>query len=299
MIKRIFSTSFYSILSRIFSTGSNLFMIYFIGQYLPDEDLGLYAIIFFFFQLFILLSSWGLDIFIGKEVAHFKNNPKRMGVIFSDIVASMRYGLILSITAVTIVSLLYHKLTFTFLIASLLLGILLGLERNLSGFLLGKERMNLEAVFSFISLLVLVSGSLIFNSRLTLMGLLIVRMVSLMAGIGGRCIFVFKWITFVKPRWQLKYFKESKFYWFMNASALVFRRVDIFILSFFIDKTVLGEYFLAITIYISLTILSDVLSIALTPFISRVYHGKERTEFHDLKRKLLIFSGFGGVLLLR
>ncbi len=89
----------------------------------------------------------------------------------------------------------------------------------------------------------------------------------------------------------LKFFREGKYYWFMGISNILIRQIDVFILSFFISRSLLGSYFLALRIYISFGIIGEVMTMALTPFISRTYRGKEKRSFLEFNRKLLeIFS---------
>ncbi|MCI0471809.1 MAG: hypothetical protein L0Y73_09135, partial [Candidatus Aminicenantes bacterium] len=297
MIKRIFTTSFYSVVARFFSTGTSLFIIFFISRFLNEQALGLYGIAFFFFQLFAVISYQGLDVFFGKEAAGKREDGGDLAKLGSEFLASILYGVVISLILFLVFHLFYHKIGFTLLFLSLLTGILYALERNLGGFLLGKERVAVDAFYMFISFITMAALLLVFRDNISLEKIFLLRIVSFAIGVLGRWWAVAKSIPLKKITWKLKYFGETRFYWFLVICVFAERHIDIFILSFFIAEAQLGGYFLSLSIYRTICLLIEVLAQAFTPFISRIFQGKENINFRRFVNYLFVGSLASGILL--
>ncbi len=299
MIKRIFKTSFYSIVSRFFITTTNLAVVFFIAKHLGKQDLGIYGIAFFFYQFFNSFSSMGIPVFIGKEVASQRENKDKVIDIFNEFLSANFYGLLSSLPIILLFLFFYHKISLNLLLLSFIAGFLLGLERNLSGFLLGKELMLYESVVNGVEFLIiilslfLISPEIFSNVEL----IFILRIIALLIGVFLRLIFLRDCLALKTIRFKLKHFSEIKFYWMSALSYLFFRQIDIFILSFLFAKSVIGDYFLSIRIFYAVAILAEVISLALTPFISRIYNNKENIEFKNFRNSLFVFSLLMGMFL--
>lgn len=299
MIKRIFKTSVFSIASRFFITSTNLSIIYFITKNLNERELGIYGIAFFFFQFFSSFSSMGMHIYIGKEVASLRENNNEIVNIFKEFVRASFYGILSSLILILISLIFYNKLSVELLIISFVAGFLLGFEKNLGGFLLGKELMGREAIINSVEFII-VFLSLFFVFKpifISVISIFILRIIALLFGIILRIITLRDMISFKLSNLKFKVFKEVKFYWFSTISYLFFRQVDVFILSFYFSKSIIGEYFLSIRIFLAIGILSEVISLALTPFISRVFNNKERISLSKFRNIIFFSSLIIGVLL--
>ncbi|MEN8154852.1 MAG: polysaccharide biosynthesis C-terminal domain-containing protein [Acidobacteriota bacterium] len=287
MIKRIISTSTYSLFSRFFITASNLYLIFFISRYMGKGDLGTYGILFFFFQLFSFLSSMNLYLFFGKEIANVKDDSICWEKYFHEFISATTIGFFLSLFFLVLFGLTYSKVSLILLVLSFIAGVFLGMERNLGGIVLGREKMNVEFYANFFSFLLIISLLILkpnfFNS---LEKIFILRITALISSVIIKIIFIKDMIIFKNFRIRLQFFREGKFYWFTGISNLLIRQIDIFILSFFISRSLLGAYFLALRIYFSFGIIGEVITMALTPFISRTYRGKEKRGFIEFNRKL-------------
>ncbi len=299
MIKRIFKASVFSIASRFFITSTNLSIIYFITKNLNERELGIYGIAFFFFQFFSSFSSMGMHIYIGKEVASLRENNKEIINIFKEFLRASFYGILSSLILILISLIFYNKLSVELLIISFIAGFLLGFEKNLGGFLLGKELMGREAIINSVEfIIVFLSLFFIFKSIfISVVSIFILRIIALLFGIVLRIITLRDMISFKLSSLKFKVFKEVKFYWFSTISYLFFRQVDVFILSFYFSKSIIGEYFLSIRIFLAIGILSEVVSLALTPFISRVFNNKEKISLSRFRKIIFSFSLIIGVLL--
>jgi len=299
MIKRIFKTSVFSIASRFFITSTNLSIIYFITKNLNERELGIYGIAFFFFQFFSSFSSMGMHIYIGKEVASLRENNKQIINIFKEFLKASLYGILSSAILIIISLIFYKKLSIELLIISFIAGFLLGFEKNLGGFLLGKELMGREAIINSVEfIIVFLSLFFVFKSIfISVISIFILRIIALLFGIVLRIISLRDMISFKLSNLKFRVFKEVKFYWFSTISYLFFRQVDVFILSFYFSKSIIGEYFLSIRIFLAIGILSEVVSLALTPFISRVFNNKEKISLSRFRNIIFSLSLIIGVLL--
>lgn len=297
MFNRIFSTSFYSIVSRFFSTGITLFIIFFISRFLNKQALGLYGIAFFFFQLFAVLSYQGLDVFLAKEVAFKRESPADLSKLGNEFMVSIVFGTTFSVLLMLVFNLFYHKIGFTLMVLSLLAGVLYALERNLGGILLGKEKVSLDAFYMIISFFFVVGLLLLIKGKISIEIIFLVRILSLAIGVVGRWAAVSIHMPVKKISRKLEFFAETRFYWFLVLCVFAERHADIFILSFFIKEELLGGYFLSLSIYRTMCLLVEVLAQALTPFISRVYQGRENIKFHSFIYSLFLVSLIFGLLL--
>jgi len=297
MLKRIFSTSIYSIASRFFSTATSLVIIFFISRLMDPESLGRYGIAFFFFQLFIVFSYFGLEVFVGKEVAYKRDNPVSLNALFNELLSATLWGLLISLALLSIALFFYHRISPSLLFLAMLAGVFYGLERNLGGFLLGRERMGVDAVFMALSFFLTLALIWFYRDQLTIERIFLIRTSTLALGVTGRGIYVLRGLHGFKFRWHFEHFKEVKYYW--NFTFLVFleRQADLFLLSLFIDQGVLGGYFLSLRIYLTINLLIEVLAQSLTPFLSRVFRGKEEVGLKRFIARMFPLSmGFGIIL---
>lgn len=285
MIKRVLSTSFHSIISRFFITATNLFIVFFVSKNLGKIQLGTYGIVFFFFIFFATTSSMSLYLFFGKEIARYDKKTREALNIMSEFVSVSLLGILLAIILPISFSLFYNKIDISLLILSSVAGYFHGVERNLGGILLGEERMHLESFGSFTTFLLVVIPMVMWGGYFhSIEMIFILRIFAFLIAILIKLWFLRDHFTNLKLTFKLKFFKESKYYWFVGLSSVVLREIDILILSFFVDKSLLGAYFLAIRIYYAFGILAEVVSSGLTPFISRFYIDKENGGFKKFNK---------------
>jgi len=288
MIKRILRSSVSSIASRFFITVTNLFIIYYISRRLGNAELGNYGIAFFFQMFVSTVSSFSLYLFYGKEFARYGEKSSGESDLVSEFVTISVMGLILALVSPFAIFLLYKKITFSLIILSCLGGYILGVERNLGGFLLGKEEMPFESLSNFLSLLMVVVPLLLFPHFFhSVERILLLRIFSLGGAMGVKLVYVRGMFDFKKIRVRLSSFSEIKYYWFSGISSSILREADVFILSFFIDKSMLGGYFLALRIFYAFGTIAEVISAALTPFISSSYLKRADGEFRRFNRYMV------------
>ena len=297
MIKRILSTSFHSITSRFFITATNFFIVFFISKNLVSTELGNYGIVFFFFIFFATTSSMSLYLFFGKEIVRYDKKTREEFNIMSEFVSVSLIGILITIILPVLFSLFYNKIDIYLLILSSVAGYFHGVERNLGGILLGKERMHLESFGSFISFILVVISMVMFGDYFhSIEMIFILRIFAFLIVILIKLWFLRDHFANLRLSLKLKLFKESKYYWFAGLSSVVLREIDILILSFFIDKSLLGGYFLALRIFYAFGILAEVVSSGLTPYISKFYINREEGSFEKFnKYMLMIFMFFAFV----
>ncbi len=293
MIKRVLSTSFHSILSRFFITATNLFIVFFVSKNLGKVQLGTYGIVFFFFIFFATTSSMSLYLFFGKEIARYDKKTRETLNIMSEFVSVSLLGILLAIILPVLFSLFYNKIDISLLILSSVAGYFHGVERNLGGILLGEERMHLESFGSFTSFLFVVIPMVMLGGYFhSIEMIFILRIFSFLIVIFMKLWFLRDHFSNLRLTIKLKFFKELKYYWFAGLSSVVLREIDILILSFFVDKSLLGAYFLAIRIYYAFGVLAEVVSSGLTPFISKFYLEKENGGFKKFNKYMLVVFMF-------
>ncbi len=275
--------------------GTNLFIILFISKFMKPENLGEYSIAFFFFQMFIVISYFGMEVYIGKEVSLKKNDSNGLEKIFSELLSTFFYGILLAFLVMGIFALFYEKIGFMLILLSFIAGILFGLERNLGAFLLGKEKVHIDSIYNIISFIITISLVLILKKELSIILIFIIRSFSLLIGISGRLVYIVKDLSNIKFNFVIKNFKEISFFWFMAILVFFERQIDIFILSFFVGKELLGSYYLALRIFFTVNLFIEVISHSLTPFISRSFKGKETILFRNFLNKIFITILFAGL----
>lgn len=306
MLKRILKTSFYSVGSRGFLTLTNLIIMYSVSHGLGKEKLGIYSISAFFYYLFAFLTSFELTTYFGKEVAHQRDKTNTLKNLFGELLTTFILGIGITIAALIGFMLFYHQLETDILLISAAGGILLGLEKNLSGFLLGKEKMQFEFMSQFVAFGIVAIPVFLVVDKLDIMGIYTLRIAASVITIAMRGPFVGALKLFEKKYIGLKHYnwKEISFFSASGFSYFVQHHIDLFILSFFISKEHEGAYFLALRIYLSFSLLAEMTSFALTPYISRVYRRKESKQFenfHQFYKKILtvgvLLGGIASVLL--
>ncbi|MEN8154316.1 MAG: MATE family efflux transporter [Acidobacteriota bacterium] len=174
------------------------------------------------------------------------------------------------------------------LLLSSFTGYFLGIERNLGGVLLGKEKMQLESLSNFVLFFLVLSPMTIWGDFFSTIGkIFVLRIIGYCIGIVIKLWFLRGHFLRVKLKLKLKMFMETKYYWFTGLSETALREADILILSFFIDGALLGAYFLALRIYFSFGILAEVISTSLTPFLSKCYVNKKSGGFYRFNKYML------------
>jgi len=301
MIRRILKTSFYSVGSRGFLTLSNLIIMYSVSHGLGEEKLGVYSISAFLYYLFSFLASFELTTYFGKEVAHLRERTGEIKKLFGEFFTTSIIGLAISLAVLINFVLLYDKITVPILVVSSLSGIVLGIEKNLSGFLLGKEKMQFELISQVVAFVMVALPVFFFVKYFDITGIYFLRIAASILTILMRSYFI-DLIKYIEKRYislqhynwkEIKYFSASGFSYFIQHHS------DLFILSFLISKEQEGAYFLALRIYLAFALLAEMTAFALTPYISRVFRKKEGDSFeafHQFYKKILATAILLGTL---
>ncbi len=293
MFKRIIKTSFFSVSSRGLLTLTNLIILFSISRVLGAKVLGIYSITAFFYYLFSFLTSFELTTYLGKEVAHKRDNVRDTQKLFGEVVTTFLIGACASVLVLLCLLIFYKEIDASLLIISAVAGLVFGVEKNLSGILLGKEKMQYEFISQVVAF-ILVAVPVFFLVRdLDVAGIYFLRIGASIVCIGLRGQFT-RALTYLEKRHiSLKNYnwKEIKFFSASGFAFFIQHHIDFFILSFMISKELLGAYFLALRIFLSFNLLAEMLSFALTPFISRSFRGKDSNSFdrfysHMLKIQL-------------
>jgi len=301
MIKRILKTSFFSVGSRGILTLINLIIMYCVSHGLGEEKLGVYSISAFIYYLFAFLTSFELTTYFGKEVAHQRDRIEEVKRLVGEISTTFIIGLGISVLILIFLLFFYHKIDTPVLLISIAGGVIFGIEKNLSGFLLGKEKMQFEFISQAAAFVIVAVPVLIWVKKLDITGIYILRIAASGVTILMRGFFVRINRYIEKVYISLKYYnwKEITFFSASGFSYFIQHHFDLFILSFLISKELEGAYFLALRIYLAVCLLAEMTSFALTPYISRIYREKEAkkmSDFHSFYKKILLVGVLLGVL---
>lgn len=298
MLKRILTTSFYTLCSRGLLTLTNLTIIFLISRFLESSELGIYAITFFFYYLSAILASFGQRVYLSKETAYRRENIEFKETIIKDVYTYFIVGFIISLFVIVFTLLFYHKIELVLLIPVIVAGVLLGVEINLSGIILGEEKMKNDTLYQAINTIIVLGLTVLLIKKAGILGIYLIRA-------GGSLIIIAMKLFYLNARkykirlkLHIRNFKDrEKFFFFASAfQYFILRQIDIFILSLIISKEVLGTYFLALRIYLAFALFAEILSVSLTPYISRIFRGKEKINLIHFNKKVLRYFAIGSLI---
>lgn len=278
--------------------------MYCVSHQLGQLKLGIYSISAFLYYLFSFLTSFELTSYFGKEVAHLRDRADSLKKLYGEAATTFVLGVGLSLAAAVVLFFFYHPIAADVLVLSALSGMIFGIEKNLSGILLGQEKMQFEFLAQAAAFLITALPVLFFTQWLDITGIYILRIAAsvltillrkYLAGI-GKSLYQ-QALKFKQYNWkEISFFAASGFAYFVQ------HHFDLFVLSYLISLEQEGAYFLALRIYLSFCLLAEMTSFALTPYISRVYRNKETPEsepsgnFHGFYKKILLSGTALGVL---
>lgn len=301
MLRRILKTSFYSVTSRAFLTLTNLVIIYGVSHGLGEEKLGIYSISAFFYYLFAFFSSFELTTYFGKEVAHQRDGWEPLKKLPGEMATTFILGMGLAVASLIGLMLFYRQLEPGVLLISAASGLLLGLEKNLAGFLLGDEKMQHEFYSQLVAFFIVAIPVFLAVKIFDIMGIYLLRIAASLITITMRA-----WVITPVKHLDKKFISLEHYNWkeisYFSAAGLSYfiqHHIDLFILSFLISKEQEGAYFLALRIFLSFSLLAEMTSFALTPYISRVFRRKESRQFENFNefyKKILAAAMLLGIL---
>ncbi len=277
MIKRILKTSIFSVGSRGFLTLTNLVIMYSVSRHLGGDKLGIYGITTFFYYLFAYIISFELTTYFGKEIAFRRDNEDQLKRLYGEMALSHIIGLAVGVAVLLNLVLFYHRIETPLMVLSCISGLIFGLEKNLSGALLGKEKMHFELISQVIAAFIVALPVFFLIKKLDIAGVYYLRIaasaitVCFRNHVTGAAKYLER--KFLRP--ENTNWKEMSFFAASGLSYFVQHHIDLFILSFLISNKEEAAYFLALRIFLSFNLLAEMFSFALTPFISRSYRQKE------------------------
>ena len=298
MIRRIVRTSFFSIGSRGFLTLTNLIIMFSISRGMGKAALGVYSISAFFYYLFAYLTSFELTTYFGKEIAHRRDRVEELKRLYGEAAVTFLLGLALSVLGLVCLLFFYKKIDASLLIISMVSGIIFGFEKNLSGVLLGNEKMHFEFIAQVVAFGIVAVPVFFFIRELDIMGTYILRIAASVV-----CVVLRGFFTGIARYLEKKHVSLENYNWkeigFFSASGLSFfvqHHIDLFILSFLVSRELEGAYFLALRIFLAFNLMAEMTAFALTPYISRSYRGKDNNRFEVFyTRMFYIQVGLGAV----
>lgn len=277
MIRRIVKTSFFSIASRGLLTLTNLLIMYKVSHSMGEAKLGIYSISAFFYYLFAFLTSFELTTYFGKEIAHRRDRIEELKRLFGELATTFLIGLAISFVVLVGLLIFYYEIDASLLIISMAAGIVFGIEKNLSGVLLGNEKMHFEFIAQLVAFIIVAVPVIFYVRELDIAGIYFLRIAASIV-----CIVLRGFFTQISHHLERKNislehcnWKEISFFSASGFSFFVQHHIDLFILSFLISRELEGAYFLALRIFLAFNLMAEMTAFALTPYISRSYRGKD------------------------
>jgi O-antigen/teichoic acid export membrane protein len=273
----------------------------FLARGLGEAKVGVFAISQVFFYLFSLLTSFELSIYFGKEVALRRDNAASTRELMEENIATFLIGLGISVVSIIFLSLFYKQIDVSILLISSISGVIFGIEKNLSGFLLGMEKMRVEFIVQGISFVIIILPVSIGIKKLDIIGIYILRMAASIIAIFARWFFTEIRAYFRFRDFHFKIYNRKEVFYFavMGLCFFVQYYFDLFILSFYVSKAHAGAYGVGSRIFSALCLLPEVTSFALIPYISRVYNKEETGDaagFQGFYKKIMGSGVLLGIL---
>jgi O-antigen/teichoic acid export membrane protein len=243
--------------------------------------LGIYSISSFLYYLFAFLGSFELTTYFGKEIAHRRDRVSEIKRLYGEMVTTSLLGVGLSLPASVFMFIFYHQIDAWLLVISMVSGLIFGFEKNLAGALLGREKMHFEFISQAAAFVMVAVPVCFYVRELDIAGVYYLRIAASVVCIGVRGYFAGMVKYLEKKYVSLKSYNWKEIGFFSGSGFAIFiqQHIDLFILSFLISREVQGAYFLALRIFLAFTMLAEITAFALTPFISRIYRGKDTQGF--------------------
>lgn len=287
MLRRFFTTSFFVYSSRILTTGANLAVIFFISRFLGPDLLGVYGICFALMYLAYVVTSFSMEIYLSREVAVEKENPDRLRELLGNTLSAAGIGAVLGIPLWWIATLVYGDVPAELHGLAVICGFLLGLDLNLSGYLLGMEKAWVETGVNLAESLILLCPLVIIPGEIGLTVLFLLRLAGHLLGILIKGVAVRSSLAGKRVRLRWGWFHDVRFFWFDQISSYFMRQADVILLSLFVGHRELGVYFLTLRIFLAVCVLAEVTARAAIPFLSRTFHGVEQIRMGVFLKRLL------------
>lgn len=299
-MKKILRTSFYSIGSRGFMTATTIGLTWIVFHEIGEKAGGIFGISQVFYYLFSLLTSYELTIYFGREVSKYRDNTDKLRSLMGENLTALITGLGLSAGVLLLLWMFYTPISGPVLLIASISGIIYGIEKNLSGFLLGHDEMKIEFIVQGISFLIVMLPAWLAPNALGITGIYIIRTGASILSIFIRILFspIRSYLSLKSIRFRFSDSKEIYYFAAMGLCFFVQYYLDQFIISFYVSTSQAGAYFLAGRIFSAFCILPEVSSFALIPYISRIHSGKETGQsesIHSFNRKIIAWGALFGL----
>jgi O-antigen/teichoic acid export membrane protein len=277
-IKRIAKNSLFQALAYAAKALSTFVVYVVLARMNGAELLGNFAVVITLMGLFSFIASFGLPAFLTRELARNRedvsHNKQLIGasltlvvsLSLAAIILLMLVGLLLHYSAAMLNSLILAGFGLAFMSLTEVIG---SSFRSI-------EKMEWSEVPNIIMEVTFVLVTLIFAlQQLTLEWVMIAYLFSRLIAFGAAVWFYqhhYGGLQFIICKELWKKLLKYDFPFSMNdALALVYVRVDVFMLSFFVSGAVVGIYEAATSLTIRVNLLARILNLSMYPFLSLQY----------------------------
>jgi O-antigen/teichoic acid export membrane protein len=238
----------WSVIARFFSKAANFIVLLILIKYLPEEELGIYGLIFS--SALILTAIW--DVGLRNSIAYYVGKYKRQAhAIYST--ALFIYPVLAFSSIASILAFLYYQngfeLNVTLIITCSLLVASMVFIRSFQGFFLGVGKLaqfNISEISSRLIFLFLILIFLIYN-KININTVLISLSLSFLATVLIILYFFKSYRSYFKVKIKIMYlavlFKRG-FIFMLGAVVIIsFYKTPIFIIQYYYDYKEVGKFF--------------------------------------------------------
>jgi O-antigen/teichoic acid export membrane protein len=286
-IKSLIQDTSFSMAAELINRAANVILFVAISRLLGAEEAGVYALAFSYTLVATRVTYWGLDQLLIRESS---KTPRRIGSIFLHFLFIRICFSVLAwcaLYSLTSFSLPNSGIQTRFIVLVIGLSVLPESINNIcqSVFVAHQRMIFLVLARALVTSTKLIGGLLVLLSGGNLLALAVVIVTGSLVGMGFNLIIVF--VKFVRFSWQLEWgfcIKQLKIAWPLavsGASYILDNRLDIIILSLFVNETDIGCYNAAMTIISSLLLVPQAYRLAVFPAMARLF-STDREAFHRL-----------------
>ncbi len=298
--------SLFSVTGKLVIKAISFLFTIFVIRWLGDEGYGQYTLIWSYVAVFAMLSDAGLSLYTIREIAKKGSNSQ---YLVANVVVIRIILVVITIPLIILTAQLagYSDLLIWQLFLASTILFLYAVQDPLDALLQAHERLDLSTVGVALGQLTLIITGLIFlvlGGHIT--GLIIAGLLSVLVSIGLAWRFTANYRGSLqwrfKPTLWLGFIRESFSFGLIKLWLSWWLKIDIIILSWFWFDGMVGWYGAAYAIVLGVTVVSNAVSGALYPTLSRQYAQdlKSVPRIYELTLKYLLIVSLplaGGLFL--
>ncbi len=273
----------------------------YLARVLGPEKFGLIAFSQAFIGYFMILTDYGFNLSATREIAIYRGNKEKISEIFSSVMMIKFFLFLLALGIMSVIIFAFEKFRQDWKMYYLTFGMVLGQILFPVWFFQGMERMKYITFLNILSKLIFTVAIFIFVRKVEdyLYVPLLNSLGFIVAGVLGLWIALKDFeIEFKIPSWkEIKNQLKEGWYIFISTVAIsLYTTSNTFILGLFANNTIVGYYSAAEKIIKAIQGLSNPISQAIYPYVSKLMHESRESGIKFLRKVTFLIGGFNLVL---